>query len=314
MKMQIWTMTILGAALASAQQDVVIINKQAAGPGGSEPRVMFFSSGGENVKGAPYSGDTITESVQTLADGNRITRTNKSSFARDGQGRTRRDTEIQALGPLGASREPAVSTFIDDPVAKVAYTLDARAKRAVKTTHAEGTHTFTWKQEGNAPKAGAKIQVETILAERMAERGANADVLAGAVVEAVGAAGPGTRMERVEKRLTLLANRENMQREDLGEKNIEGVVAKGTRTRMKIPAGEVGNEREFEVVTETWYSDQIKTMVYTKHSDPRFGETTTRMTNIKLGEPPASLFEVPPDYKIETMESFGRAIPRIVRE
>jgi hypothetical protein len=37
----------------------------------------------------------------------------------------------------------------------------------------------------------------------------------------------------------------------------------------------------------------------TKHSDPRFGETVYRLTNISRTEPDASLFQVPADYKIK---------------
>jgi len=43
------------------------------------------------VKGAPYSAEAVTESVQTLADGNRIVRKNSSHIYRDGEGRTRRE-------------------------------------------------------------------------------------------------------------------------------------------------------------------------------------------------------------------------------
>jgi hypothetical protein len=39
-------------------------------------------------------------------------------------------------------------------------------------------------------------------------------------------------------------------------------------------------------------------LVMTKHSDPRFGETVYRLTNISRTEPDASLFHVPADYKI----------------
>ena len=36
-----------------------------------------------------------------------------------------------------------------------------------------------------------------------------------------------------------------------------------------------------------------------KHSDPRFGETSYRLTNIKRGDQDHSLFEVPSDYTIQ---------------
>jgi hypothetical protein len=37
--------------------------------------------------------------------------------------------------------------------------------------------------------------------------------------------------------------------------------------------------------------------VLSRHSDPRFGETTYRLTNIVRGEPDRALFEVPADFK-----------------
>jgi len=91
----------------------------------------------------------------------------------------------------------------------------------------------------------------------------------------------------------------NVKQEDLGTRTIEGVSAKGLKTTMTIAAGEVGNERPIEVVTETWYSDEIKGVVLTKHTDPRSGEMTNRLMNVKLGNPSRSLFEPPADYKIE---------------
>ena len=64
------------------------------------------------------------------------------------------------------------------------------------------------------------------------------------------------------------------------------------------------------VVTENWVSDQLKTPVYTRHFDPRFGETITKLTNVRLGEPSAHLFEVPAGY--QEMATPGRRV--IVRE
>jgi hypothetical protein len=36
----------------------------------------------------------------------------------------------------------------------------------------------------------------------------------------------------------------------------------------------------------------------TKHSDPRTGDNTYRLTNINRAEPDPSLFQVPPDYTV----------------
>jgi len=38
----------------------------------------------------------------------------------------------------------------------------------------------------------------------------------------------------------------------------------------------------------------------TRHSDPRFGESTYRLTNIDRSEPAKSLFEVPADYTLKS--------------
>ena len=65
-----------------------------------------------------------------------------------------------------------------------------------------------------------------------------------------------------------------------------------------IPTGEQGNDRPFEIVSETWMSPDLKTAVLSKHNDPRSGENTTRLINISRNEPDPSLFQPPPDYQI----------------
>jgi len=41
-------------------------------------------------------------------------------------------------------------------------------------------------------------------------------------------------------------------------------------------------------------------VVMTRHSDPRMGETTYKLTNINRSEPAKTLFEVPADYTIKS--------------
>jgi len=133
--MQLIPSLTLTAALALAQDDVVIFNRTAPMPAQCRSSTFTVTSDRmENaVKGAPYLADSITETVQALADGNRITRVNKSSFARDSEGRTRRESSIEGLGPLGKTASPVLSIFIDDPVTKTSYTLDPRSKTAFKS-------------------------------------------------------------------------------------------------------------------------------------------------------------------------------------
>ena len=88
-------------------------------------------------------------------------------------------------------------------------------------------------------------------------------------------------------------------KESLGRQTIEGVEAEGTRVTVTIPAGEIGNERPIQIVTERWYAPDLHAVVLTRHSDPRYGETTYRLTNINRSEPARGLFEVPSDFTIK---------------
>ena len=67
----------------------------------------------------------------------------------------------------------------------------------------------------------------------------------------------------------------------------------------EIPAGEMGNRNPIVVSHETWYSPELQVTVYTKHSDPRSGDNTYRLENLKREEPAAALFAVPSDYTVK---------------
>jgi len=86
--------------------------------------------------------------------------------------------------------------------------------------------------------------------------------------------------------------------EDLGSQMIEGVLAAGVRTTRTIPAGQIGNEKPLNIVTEVWTSPELKTVVYSKRSDPRMGEQIFRLTSIVRAEPDPALFTVPANFKI----------------
>jgi hypothetical protein len=89
-----------------------------------------------------------------------------------------------------------------------------------------------------------------------------------------------------------------MSREPLGTQTIEGVLAEGTRRTTTFPAGLVGNDRPITTVSETWMSPDLKMLVLSKISDPRNGESTTKLTNIVMVEPDPALFQVPAEYSI----------------
>lgn len=54
-------------------------------------------------------------------------------------------------------------------------------------------------------------------------------------------------------------------------------------------------EREEPLEDDSAFEDEL---LLVKHSDPRMGETATRLSNVRLGEPSKSLFEPPTDYTI----------------
>jgi len=86
------------------------------------------------------------------------------------------------------------------------------------------------------------------------------------------------------------------QPEDLGMQMIEGIWARGSRMTTTIPVNAQGNDRPLVTVIENWVSEELQTLVLSKRSDPRNGETTERLTNIDRSEPDPALFRPPADY------------------
>ena len=89
------------------------------------------------------------------------------------------------------------------------------------------------------------------------------------------------------------------QTEDLGEKMLNGIPCKGTRTTMMIPVSAVGNAHEIKIVDERWYSEDLGALVKSSTNDPRFGVSTYELTNIVQTDPDVSLFQVPADYALK---------------
>jgi hypothetical protein len=89
---------------------------------------------GKLIKGAPFSADIVTESIQTLSDGNRIVQRSTTRFYRDSAGRVRREEER-------GTGSPAIS--ITDPVAGRSYSLDPDNRTAQQTTNMMAVHVNT---------------------------------------------------------------------------------------------------------------------------------------------------------------------------
>jgi hypothetical protein len=86
--------------------------------------------------------------------------------------------------------------------------------------------------------------------------------------------------------------------ESLGKQTMEGVSVEGTRTTSTLETGTIGNDRPIKIISERWYSQELQTVVLTKHDDPQTGEVTFRLTNVRRGDPGAYLFQVPAGYSI----------------
>lgn len=84
----------------------------------------------------------------------------------------------------------------------------------------------------------------------------------------------------------------------LGTEIINGIEAQGGRITTTYAVGTLGNESPLVTTLEIWTSPELGITVRSKNSDPRTGEFTNEVINIKRGEPDHSLFEVPPDYDI----------------
>jgi hypothetical protein len=281
----------------------------AVGPAGPPPGDTFVFAysevgfEGQLVKGAPYSAQAVTESTQTLSDGNRIVNKQTTSIYRDNEGRTRREMTLRGFGIFAGGEAPQ-TIFISDPVAGVSYTLDPRNRIARKMP--------AFRFEFKTPPPG-KVGVEGQAGNAVFERTPMAVTMGPPPIgEGPGMPAPGPVFTLRAPAVAGVANiqgdfvfkREGGPEKDavtekLGTQVIEGVAAEGTRTTITIPAGEIGNERPISIVNERWYSPELKTVVMTKHSDPRTGETVFRLTNISREEPPLNLFEVPTDYTVK---------------
>jgi hypothetical protein len=259
--------------------------------------------------GAPYSGEAVTETLQVLGDGNRISRRSVSRIYRDSEGRTRRET-LSQTGDV-------VNVSISDPVAGTQYVLDPRNKTAVQNRvmvmsgRGGGFSVATVAPSGYsgesvraARTAEGTVTVTTVDAET--KRKQEVELTAQAAASAGGGGrGRGGAIAAVSPAGTpplaasTMASAGNAVKEELGAQIVEGVMATGSRATTTIAAGAIGNVQPIHVVSEQWFSDDLKVLVMTRHSDPRSGDTTYRLTNIVLAEPSKTLFEVPADYTLK---------------
>lgn len=275
---------VVAGSSTSAQR--AIVRQDVPSADGQGRTVVFGAVETKITPNRPYSAEAVTQSVQLMADGNRIERSQVVKVYRDSEGRTRRDT----YSPDGSTMQ---LVSISDPVARNGFTMHPDKKIAYQTSGnvltpmtvtPSGSSTAVARGGGGGRGRGGYASTT--------------NPAAAPTLPAVTVA-PGEVRER-----TAAVEDPNVKTEDLGVQNMEGVLAAGKRTTTTIPAGKIGNVKDIQIVSEQWFSDELQVLVMTRHSDPRSGDTTYRLRNILRAEPDPTLFAVPADYQI---------VPRVIR-
>jgi hypothetical protein len=238
--------------------------------------------------GAPYSAEAVSETIQVLADGNRINRKSVTRVYRDSEGRTRRE-ELDDTGAV-------ITIAIVDPVAHTSYVLNP----ATRTAYREQVLLRTPMMRSGGPGTPADVVSKMEAERRAADRNGDPPPPPPPAPRSPGAPPPPPPPPPAAP-VAPMPNREVVT-ENLGQQTVEGVNATGSRSTTTIPAGAIGNVQPIKIVVEQWISTDLQVLVMTKHSDPRSGETNYRLQSIVRAEPDRSLFTVPADY---TMKGSG---------
>jgi len=298
------------------------------------PKAEILGSTEKIVKGAPFSADAVSESVQIMFDGNKIIRRVNSRLFRDSEGRFRRDELPTPVG-IGSFVEMPKSVSIFDPVAGLNFYLNSSSKtvRQVEFKSKKNQVEIEKRQEQNIKRQeqNVKRQEQNVKRDEQkakeqeqkrnsdgngdgngngngddeqkpkppkSKKPADSKQADNNIKIPFNPKSPVKPNSSNEPSMAVLPKGE-VKTESLGTRSIEGVEAEGTRFTKTIPAGEIGNERAFEIVYERWFSKNLQMIVSSKYTDPRFGEQTYQLTNIKQTEPDGGLFKVPADYKID---------------
>jgi len=277
----------------------------------------------KTVKGAPYSADVVTEMNQTLGDGNVITKTTTGRVYRDGEGRTRQESG-------GDGKNPTI--YISDPVEKKDIVLTPGANKAIVTPR----HDFTYNLHRESEGGGHRVIVKSIGEKETGDGTKREEVRIQIVREGesrelvipvpptapVPPTPPTPPMHPIHPmppmppsgdfnipvpplpgahtmRFKSTARLGKGTTTALGTKDFDGVKAEGKSTVWVIPAGQIGNKNPIQVTSETWYSPELQLTVYSRHNDPRMGESIYRLAALKRGEPLADLFKAPEDYAVK---------------
>lgn len=242
------------------------------------------------VLNAPYSGELVSESKQTLIDGTNITRQmpRGSKTWRDSQGRVRTEENRMGGGLVDSNGAPAF-VQISDPVAGCDYVLDNMNRVAHRVQ-------FSANPERSAAMARRADPVPAVTSAGGSTgwimSGIGGGGGGGVGLASGGGGGGGAAMGRASRQ------RPEVTTEDLGSQTIDGVLVYGTRRTTIIPEGAQGNDRPMKSTNESWRSKDLQLTLLTVDYSPLNGTTTTKFANFSTSEPDPSLFMVPSGYSI----------------
>jgi hypothetical protein len=262
---------------------------------------------GKLVKNAPYSAEVVMERQQNLADGNQIVNKTSSVSYRDSAGRTRQEVRDAKGEVLTVTIHDAAdgSTYILNPRSKTANKIAPHQEIGKMAGEMARARIEQLRQDGKLPAGERREIIIRRFDGAEGETHANAAAAAGVRVDAplMGAMPNGRELAaRLGPLAGAMADMKwavKATTKDLGTRQIEGVKAEGKLRSYEIPAGEVGNRNAIAVSDESWYSPELQVTLLTKHSDPRVGESSYRLTGIRREEPDSALFAVPSDYTVK---------------
>lgn len=262
-------------------------NVSTSGGGNQSPEdpSLSFQDGTAVVPGKPYKGQAVTTMTQNLSDGSTIQQTIHAQIARDKAGRTVRIQELGKFGSLTAA--PAGANGTEGP-------------RPILTTIFDPV---------------AKLHIDFTSDTKVAHEFAVQALTPGSNISTQGGFGLSTNMpvmmrgRRAVPMMTTptIPSQSDPTAEQLGSRTIAGVNVIGMRTKTVIPAGLIGNSSDITIVRETWFSPDLRMVMESKQTDPRFGETTYSVTDLDQSDPDPSLFEVPPGYTVQTIPVYTTA-------
>jgi hypothetical protein len=278
--------------------------------------------GAQSAIGKPMYAEFVTEHHQSFTDGNRISRSTASCIYRDSAGRIRREAQLSVPGVTAGIAATTFITIVDhqlgygyvlNPQEMVAhrYELNGTAPSYVAHLSAQGNGAALLSAQSAsnsttpepAPEGSHwRLKLFTPHHNHPAQDSAattsqpsNSNQLGSGLLSADSGitATPTMRIDQ-----PFLAAPNPVRTENLGEQNILGFAARGTRVITTLPAGQIGNDRPIDIVSEQWFSPELELVMRSLHQDPWAGEFVTTVTKVSRGDQAAALFEIPAPYRI----------------